>query len=474
MALLWFLAGLSLGLGLLGWSSRHFNRQVEQILRTLPRDSSSSILSPLSRLSTLTEQLHQELYRHQQQVGGWQDVLHRSPIGYLQVDGADHLSWINERACELLHIRSRPWETSADCLLLEVVRSIELDQLINQVRTHQQQHQMDWTIHFSEWSHGIALRAYGLPLVAGHVGIFIEDRRETKSLAEDRDRWTSDVAHELKTPLTSIRLMVEALESQVGYQDRPQIGRLLQEVIRLSDLVKDLLELSQITFNQSQTLQIEAVNVPGLIHKAWLNLEPLAQQRNLSLLYQGLEAFTLDADPKRLYRVFLNLLDNAIKHSPADQAIRVQVAVSVQPSSATATTVTPIQYLCIDIIDSGSGFPVEALPHVFKRFYRTDLARTRINPALGGNPETLEQYPISSLESLQTTDLDPEPIRQKRFSQQPPLSPSLGGSGLGLAIAQQIVIAHGGSIQARNHPQTGGAWLQVLLPLLDYFENNAG
>lgn len=450
MAWVGFLAGLGLGLGLLMIVVRRYNHRLEQIIQALPSEQYHSALSPFSRLSRVAHGLQDELQRHELEILGWQDILYRSPIGYLQVNDQDHLDWINERACDLLSIHRLLGETLPNCLLLEVVRSLELDQLVRQVRTHQQEHQIDWSMHGAERSQDKPLRALGIPLPQGHVGVFIEDRTEARNLAEERDRWTSDVAHELKTPLTSIRLMVETLEQQVSWQHRSYIDRLLQEVIRLSDLVKDLLELSQITFNQAQTLNCQSVNVPSLIHKAWLNLEPLAQQKNLSLFYQGLEDFTLKIDTNRFYRVFLNLLDNAIKYSPVDQPIMVQVEI-IQP---TPDSKGESAWLCIDIIDAGSGFSAETLPHVFNRFYRADRSRAR-DPVVLGNVE------LSARSSVTET-----PATSVLISASPQgASPSLpGGSGLGLAIAQQIILAHRGQIRAQNHPQTGGAWLQIWLP----------
>jgi len=452
--LVWFLAGLGLGLGLLAWSARYFNSQLERIIRNLPSDPYRSSLSPLSRLSRVTLQLQDQLQLHEQELLSWQDILHRAPVGYLQVNGADNLYWINERACDLLKIQSRPWASGPSRLLLEVVRSIELDQLIGHVRLVQQECEIEWIMHLSERAQECPLRGYGIPLPEGHVGVFIEDRTEAKNLADDRDRWTSDVAHELKTPLTSIRLMVETLEPRVNWQHRAHIDRLLQEVTRLSDLVKDLLELSRITFNQAQTLKLQPINVPSLIHKAWLNLEPLAQQRNLSLFYQGLEDFTLEADKNRLYRVFLNLLDNAIKYSPVDQPIMIQVEKIQSP-----TEKEDQEYLCIDIIDIGTGFSVEALPHIFKRFYRSDPSRVRGIVSLG-NAELVDLQSLSGseIETVQATSV------ALSEQEQPSVLSPIGGSGLGLAIAQQIILAHGGNIQARNHPKTGGAWLQIQLP----------
>ncbi len=459
MQLVWFLAGLGIGLGLLAWSARHFNHQLERIIRTLPSDHYRSALSPLSRLSRVTHHLQDQLQLHEQELLGWQDILFRAPVGYLQVNSADNLYWINEQACTLLNIQRRPWQTWPKRLLLEVVRSIELDQLIDQVRTEQQEQQIDWTMHLSERSQERPLRAYGIPLPKGHVGVFLEDRTEAKNLADDRDRWTSDVAHELKTPLTSIRLMVETLEHKLSWQHRSHLERLLQEVTRLSDLVKDLLELSRITFNQAQTLTLQLVNVPSLIHKAWLNLEPLAQQRNLSLFYQGLEELTLEVDKNRLYRVFLNLLDNAIKYSPIDQPIIVQVEVVEPPTDELESA----HSLCIDVIDTGSGFPPEALPHVFKRFYRSDPSRVRGNATLG-NAELVDIQSLAALEVKQSTSVVLSDSVALPDQEQLSVLTPVGGSGLGLAIAQQIILAHGGSIRARNHPQTGGAWLQILLP----------
>ncbi|MEY2831099.1 MAG: hypothetical protein RLZZ574_357, partial [Cyanobacteriota bacterium] len=120
----------------------------------------------------------------------------------------------------------------------------------------------------------------------------------------------------------------------------------------------------------------------------------------------------ISADRSRIIQVFINLLDNAIKHSSAGNEILVQV---LAHSS---------KQIKIDVIDSGSGFNTLDLPYIFERLYRGDKSRAR---------------------EPQITSAD--------------------GSGLGLAIVEQIIQAHGGRISAKNHPQIGGAWLEILLPI---------
>ncbi|MCD8488307.1 MAG: sensor histidine kinase [Desertifilum sp.] len=93
----------------------------------------------------------------------------------------------------------------------------------------------------------------------------------------------------------------------------------------------------------------------------------------------------------------------------------------------------------LEAIDSGSGFPENAIPHVFERFYRAEPSRSR-------------RYPHPSASS-----------RPDNRSPASDLHPSYG-SGLGLAIVRQIIEAHRGTVSASNHPDTGGAWLQVWLP----------
>jgi two-component system phosphate regulon sensor histidine kinase PhoR len=130
----------------------------------------------------------------------------------------------------------------------------------------------------------------------------------------------------------------------------------------------------------------------------------------------------LRVDQFHLYRVFLYLLDNSIKYSPP--AGTITVTVELLSSKETS------KHVQINIIDSGPGFLNSDLPHVFVRLYRGDPARARQSASLSNFPSS----PVST------------------------------GSGLGLAIVRQIVLAHGGSVKAMNHPDTGGAWLQVELP----------
>lgn len=385
----------------------------------------------------------------------WRHLALSAPIGILQVDEENQLIWCNPQAGQLLSIQSPP--PSNRRLLLELVRSYELDQLIEQTRVLRKPCQSDWTFHPvcadpSQLSRQLPrpLRAHSLPLTDGCVGVFLESRQEAALLAQQRDRWISDVAHELKTPLTSVRLVAETLQIRLEPPLRDWVDRLLKETIRLSSLVQDLLDLSQLEANPHPNLTFKTVDLTKLIQSAWFGLEPLARKKQLQLDYVGPDRLLMQLDESRMHRVLLNLLDNAIKYSPVQQPIRVQVSLVANDS------LIHNQLVQLDVIDTGPGFPINALPHVFDRFYRADPSRSRSNTdsgvskiyATGKSTATANSASIDQAQTIKATQT----------------VPTSNGSGLGLAIVRQIVEAHQGSVQANNHPETQGGWLQVFLP----------
>ncbi|WP_404784609.1 sensor histidine kinase [Altericista sp. CCNU0014] len=424
-----FGGGLATGLGLWGWSSWRWQRQLSRMVRLFPTESYSTTMPLQVRLLKAVQfQQRSELSLHQR-LNAWQTILQAAPIGYLEVDAENYVYWHNAKAAALLNIEPRRYGSVLKRSLLQMVRSYELDRLIESIRQHQTPQCQEWTFHSIQSSPAkdLPLRGSGFPLEGGNVGVFLEDRWEAVQLAEERDRWTSDVAHELKTPLTSIRLIAETLQRSIDPSLRSWVDRLIQETVRLSVLVQDILELSQIAFQNPNALNPIEVDVPKLIQNAWITLEPLAQAKNLSLYYEGPDRHLLRADGNRLLRVFLNLIDNSIKFSPVDAAIAIYLRPNVQIPLATDAEATE-EWTQIEILDAGTGFPEDSLSHVFKRFYRADPARGRATEV----PEHL---------------------------------PTGGGSGLGLAIAHQIVTAHGGTISAQNHPTRGGAWIRISLPV---------
>jgi two-component system phosphate regulon sensor histidine kinase PhoR len=391
----------------------------------------------------LTMLQYQKAYAElEREIDTWKQLIQLAPIGFLHIDEDNQLIGCNSQACSLLNIQlSHPQRRR---LLLELVRSYELDALIEQTRQTQTHCQREWIFYPSatdlpsiSQQQPCHLRGYASPLPEDRVAVFLENRQEAVLLAQQRDRWISDVAHELKTPLTSIRLVAETLQPRLPEPTRGWVDRLLQETVRLSNLVQDLLDMNQLEMRSTPALTLTTVDLPRMIHTAWLSLEPLASKKHLHFDYSGLDRCLLQADAPRLHRVFLNLLDNAIKYSPEHEAIQVQV--SLQPS--TSTTPPQVQ---VDVIDSGEGFPEMDLLHVFDRFYRADPSRARLS---------YERETGDYAKQTLTTQMDT------------PQSTLLSnGTGLGLAIVRQIVEAHHGTVKAANHPKTGGGWLRVWLP----------
>lgn len=444
MPLFGFVLGLTLGLLL--WLGCQLRLEF-QLKRILPELSPSSPLMgrfPERLLRAIARQRQTE-YHLQQDIDYWKSILASAPLGHLQVDDQNQLIWCNRQAYQMFGIS--PPQLNSPRLLLEIVRSYELDELIEQTRTTQKPAEKQWyfqpiapTLEPQNSRRSlppkIPLKAYTIPLSRGRIGVFLENRQELVTLTNQRDRAFSDVAHELKTPLTSIRLVAETLQTRLDPPLRNWIDRLLSEVIRLSDIVQVLLDLSQLERGSTYSLNWKPINLPDLIHSSWMALEPLARQKQLKLDYSGPEQLLIHGDEHRLCRVFINLLDNSIKYSPLQGQIWVKLSREECPS----LTASCYNWVHIEVIDGGVGFPETDLPYVFERFYRGEPSRARVS----SNP------PITPAVFSDASDH--------------PRTPLTHSSGLGLAIVRQIVEAHQGSVSAKNHPETKGAWIEVYLP----------
>jgi len=213
------------------------------------------------------------------------------------------------------------------------------------------------------------------------------------SLARER-RFTADVAHELKTPLTILQGEIDVAmrrpRTEVEY--RARLGSLRVAVGRLASLVGDLLTLARAE-SEGEALQKDHVEVKSLVEAVVERFRKTAGQRSIVLRTGGTPQAATTGDAARLDRALSNLVDNAIRHSDAEGTVTVEWRTT--PSG-----------LIISVTNAGEGIAPEQLEHIFDRFYRVDTHRSRTE----------------------------------------------GGAGLGLAIAKSIVEAHGGIISAHSVP----------------------
>jgi two-component system phosphate regulon sensor histidine kinase PhoR len=240
------------------------------------------------------------------------------------------------------------------------------------------------------------------------VVLSLRDETDLERLARARRDLVANVSHDLRTPLTSIGLMLDALAG--GALAQPELAeRLLaqitEQVTTLNALVEDLLDLDRLESGHA-LLQLRPTALDEVLHAAAAGLMPQIEQRGLSLSIEVSPGLRALADAPHVQRLVTNLLDNAVRYSPNGSRIWIGAAPGEGEES---------DLVVVTVTDEGPGIPPADLERVFERFYRSDRARAG------------------------------------------------GGSGLGLAIARHIVEGHGGTIRALNRPG-GGTEVRFTLP----------
>ncbi|MBM5815421.1 MAG: HAMP domain-containing histidine kinase [Cyanobacteria bacterium K_Offshore_surface_m2_239] len=327
--------------------------------------------------------------------------LYQAPQGWLIVDASNRVFFFNGRAQRLLLMSSTP-NPGLDVADLPGFNS--LIDLLNDVRLQGQPTRLEW-VH-----RGQELEVFAFPDPANWVAILLQSRRSLEAQLNQQERWVSDVAHELKTPLTALMLVGDSLAATVSDHNAVLVERLLKELRRMQDLVADLLELSRLeNVLPGKGIPQESILLHTLINDVWLGIKPMADMKEISIKITSDEInqdmLVVHGDQRRLHRALLNLFDNAVRYSPHAGEISVALHASND-------------WIRIEVQDQGPGLSEQDLQHMFERFYRGDASR----------------------------------FRHHR-----------GASGLGLAIVQQIILTHGGWILGENAP-SGGARFELRLP----------
>ncbi len=228
-----------------------------------------------------------------------------------------------------------------------------------------------------------------------------------ETLDQSRNQFVSNASHELKTPLATMKIMIESLIYQPDMDKNLRtefMTDINNEIDRLSAIVSDLLTLVQMD-SQNVKLTRENLSIAQLIKDNAHRLTPIANQKGQKIVLQLQDSCDIYADKSKLNQVIYNLMENAVKYTQASGVIKV----SLQRQGRNAI---------FKVSDNGPGIPKENLPHIFDRFYRVDKARSR----------------------------------------------EKGGTGLGLSIVHQLVLLHGGAISVESEEGRGATFI-VELPL---------
>jgi two-component system phosphate regulon sensor histidine kinase PhoR len=325
--------------------------------------------------------------------------------GVVALDAEQRVLFANVRAAELLDfptaapVGRRLWELVRRRPLLDLVQKA-----LQQAEPHREELRWD-----EPAARSLAVHVARLPGPAARGAVVVlHDTTDLRRLERLRQDFVANVSHELKTPLTGIKLCVETLLA--GAVDDPEHrGRFLEQIAaqseRLHALILDLLSLARIESGEA-LLEFDAVPVEAAVSACVERCRPRAEARRqtLEVVVDGELAAAVWADQEAVEHILDNLLDNAVKYTPESGHIRVGWR-------------DDGDVVRLEVADDGLGIPEADLPRLFERFYRVDKARSR----------------------------------------------QLGGTGLGLAIVKHLAQAMGGGVQAVSRVGHGSSFT-VRLP----------
>ena len=299
-----------------------------------------------------------------------------------------------------------------DVLLLVVVISFLVGLIIFVIANFMTRRVVEFTKKISEMSDGILdekLEVKGHDEIAQLGEAFNEMREKLSEVEEKRSQFVSNASHELKTPLSSIKLMADSIIQTPDIsmdQVREFLGDITSEVDRLNRIVNRLLYITRMD-SVTESREFELTNLRNLVLDIVRNLRPLAERDHITLQVDAPQDVYMMMDADRLWQGIYNLCDNAIKYTREYG----QVDVILEKEAAAAI---------VTVRDNGVGLTPEEQERIFDRFYRVDKARAR----------------------------------------------DTGGTGLGLSIVQSVVALHGGEIQVLSEPNMGSEF-KIILPLAE-------
>ncbi|MBR5765443.1 MAG: ATP-binding protein [Lachnospiraceae bacterium] len=238
-----------------------------------------------------------------------------------------------------------------------------------------------------------------------------------KTLEDSRQEFVSNVSHELKTPITSMKVLADSLILQ---EDVPvEIYRefmedITEEIDREDKIINDLLSLVKLDRTSNDLMNITSVDVNRMVEDVLKRVRPIADKQKVDLIFESIRPVTAQIDEIKLSLAIMNVVENAIKYNRENGWVRVAVDADHQ-------------FFTVVVSDSGIGIPEESVAHIFERFYRVDKSHSR----------------------------------------------EIGGTGLGLAIARNAILMHDGAIKVESTEGVGTAFT-IKVPLRSLNTQPAG